>query len=160
MGNKRRQRAVIEMTEGSNFFRPVIDKHATDFEHRFDGYKIPDEYFDDFVGYTSSSIPPASLPITMGFTGRGFAIGNFTDRNHVPCSIQRSSLMDEPLIWLGCNEANPKECIKGRGWVPVKMPEEYLVNTRMHLNQKQAAELITVLQRFVDTGKIYEQESE
>ena len=34
------------------------------------------------------------------------------------------------------------------------VPDEVLMTTRMHLNRKQVAKLLPVLQKFVDTGEI------
>lgn len=61
---------------------------------------------------------------------RGFLRGQFTDRYGFPCSIQKSSLATEDCIWLGRD----------------------LV--RMHLTREMAAELIPLLQHFVETGEL------
>ena len=87
-------------------------------------------------------------------TGRGFARFDFQDCYGVECSIQKSSLATEDAIWFGCNEADPKEMVPGRGWLPIPMPLSYIANTRMHLTREQMAELLPILQRFVETGEI------
>ena len=63
-------------------------------------------------------------------TERGFRIAEFTDRYGEPCSIQESSLATEWAIWLGTNV------------------------DRMHLSQEMAADLIPLLQYFVDNGRL------
>ena len=87
-------------------------------------------------------------------TERGFARAEFTDLYGVKCSLQKSSLATDDAIWLGCNDADPRQLVYGQGWVPVAMPEEYVANTRMHLSREQVAELLPLLQRFVETGEI------
>ena len=94
-------------------------------------------------------------------TIRGFPYANFTDRNNKQCSIQKSSIATEHCIWLGIVDADPKMFIPhgNPAWRPLPLPDLpeggcFLFDTRMHLNQEQAAELITVLQHFVDTGEL------
>lgn len=98
-------------------------------------------------------------------TERGFALIGFTDYNGVACSLQQSSAIDltadgglerpgSSLIWLGCDEANPKEFVPNGDppWQPVPMPETYVANTRMHLNREQVISLVTNLQAWLETG--------
>ncbi|HEX5426524.1 MAG TPA: hypothetical protein VFW94_23455 [Candidatus Acidoferrales bacterium] len=94
------------------------------------------------------------MKISRRETNRGFQILEFTDLYGVACNIQKSSLANEHAIWIGCEDANPEVLIPGHGWTPVPMPEEYVANTRMHLNREQVAALLPILQRFVDTGEI------
>lgn len=61
---------------------------------------------------------------------RGFLKGKFKDRYGVECSIQKSSLATEDCIWLGT------------------------VVDRMHLTQEMVAELLPLLQHFVETGEL------
>lgn len=72
-------------------------------------------------------------------TPRGFARADFVDLYGAECSIQDSSLMDEEAIWLGCNDGvhHMGECL-----------------ARMHLTREMVAELIPILQKFVETGSI------
>lgn len=63
-------------------------------------------------------------------TNRGFYIATGIDLYSGGYSIQDSSLAEIPAIWLGGQEG------------------------RAHLNQEMAAELIPLLQKFVDTGSI------
>ncbi len=74
--------------------------------------------------------------IKLRKTDRGFSIGEFTDRYDNPCSIQKSSLAFERCIWLGVSEAETE------------------TGPRMHLTQQMVADLLPLLQRFVDTGEI------
>ena len=104
------------------------------------------------------------------FNERGFAYAEFEDRYKQKCSIQKSSLATEDCIWLGVNDADPKIMSsdatrmglrertfdeRDNGWVPFEIPEEVSLSTRMHLTQEMAAELIPILQRFVNTGELY-----
>jgi len=92
-------------------------------------------------------------------TVRGFSFYAFNDTNNKKCSIQKSSIADEDLIWLGVNDADPKIMTSqtpqgGTGWIPFSIPKEVSLTTRMHLNQKQVSELLPILQKFVDTGEV------
>lgn len=84
-------------------------------------------------------------------TDRGFARIEFTDRYGVACSLQQSSLATEDAIWLGCNEPNPRRLVPGQGWQPVSLPEGTLCDTRMHLTRDHVAQLVTVLQQWLDS---------
>jgi hypothetical protein len=75
------------------------------------------------------------MPIAVKTTSRGFTIGEFKDRYGKPCSIQKSSLASEPCIWLGVKEALGEP-------------------SRMHLTQQQVADLLPLLQHFVETGDL------
>ena len=86
-------------------------------------------------------------------TARNFSRADFTDYNGVECSLQNSSLATEDAIWLGCNEANPKQ-MTANGWQPVRMPDDYIAHTRMHLTRKQVKKLLPHLEKFVKTGEI------
>lgn len=92
-------------------------------------------------------------------TRRGFDISKFKDAYGMECSIQKSSLADKDCIWLGIHDAKPRilasEVMEdGVGWVDYPIPSEVMVPTRMHLTQDMAAELLPILQRFVDTGEV------
>lgn len=100
-------------------------------------------------------------------TERGFPIAEFKDKYNHECSIQQSSIMDEPCIWLGINNAEPQIMAsqakkfgliptKNTGWVPFPIHEDVLLSTRMHLNIDQVKALLPLLQRFVETGEIIE----
>jgi hypothetical protein len=65
-------------------------------------------------------------------TARGFARYDFADSNGEPCSLQKSSVATDDLVWLGRDGER----------------------TRMHLTRAQVAELLPLLQAFVDTGEI------
>ncbi len=75
-------------------------------------------------------------------TDRGFVRGDFFDVNGEKCSIQESSAMDDHgLLWLGQNNGTHHrgECL-----------------SRMHLNRRHAIALITLLKKFVKTGRLEE----
>lgn len=67
-------------------------------------------------------------------------------------------------VWLGTDDASPKvlhgdahrlgvETDATCGWVPYPIPEEVSLTTRMHLDRKQVAALITHLKKWLDEGK-------
>jgi hypothetical protein len=85
-------------------------------------------------------------------TQRGFGIIKFKDTNDVECSLQDSSSAEEPKIWLGVKDANPKILVYGEGWKPLVFPEDTMFTTRMHLNREQVKALLPYLQKFVETG--------
>jgi hypothetical protein len=90
----------------------------------------------------------------LKLTNRRFARIDFADQYAVQCSLQKSSLATEDCIWFGCNDADPKMLVRGKGWKPVPMPEEYIANTRMHLNREQVAQLLPFLVAFVNSGDL------
>lgn len=105
---------------------------------------------------------------TVKNTERGFEVIGFKDYYGSPCSIQQSSLAiyEQPgssAIWIGVDDPNPQvmavdaaSCgiIAGAnaGWVPYPIPEQVLINTRMHLTREGVSALIPVLQQWLETG--------
>jgi len=98
-------------------------------------------------------------------THRGFDYSEFSDLYGAKCSIQKSSLATDDAVWFGIDNADPQvlasraashgvSTTKQTGWVPYPIPEDVNLTTRMHLNRDQVAELLPVLQKFVDTGEI------
>ena len=92
-------------------------------------------------------------------TERGFDLIEFRDLYEKSFSIQKSSLATQNAIWFGIDDAEPKILASktmegGTGWVKYPIPGDVSINTRMHLNREQVKELITILQKFVDTGEI------
>ena len=77
----------------------------------------------------------------LAATSRGFLRAEFRDRYGADCSIQESSLATESCIWLGCERES-----LGHNREPI--------GARMHLTQALAAELIPLLQHFVETGEL------
>lgn len=94
------------------------------------------------------------MELTKTKTDRGFDKYTFEDCYGTKCSLQKSSLATNSAIWFGCEDADPKVLIPGKGWQPVNMPDGYVADTRMHLTQEQVKELLPILQRFVETGGI------
>lgn len=72
---------------------------------------------------------------------RGFLKGSFKDRYGEECSIQKSSLATEDCIWLGCRHETVDK--QGRP-----------CGARMHLTQAMVADLLPLLQHFVETGEL------
>ena len=98
-------------------------------------------------------------------TERGFGIYEFKDEYNAKCSLQKSSSAMVNRIWLGVDDAEPKIMAsqaaehgiitnETNGWVEYPIPKEVLLNTRMHLNQKQAKKLVKILKKFIKTGEI------
>jgi len=89
-------------------------------------------------------------------TNRGFVRFDFTDHNDEKCSLQESSLAETSAIWLGINDVIPVVCVHNEGWQPVPMPEGAMTAGRMHITQEQMRELLPLLTRFADTGRLDE----
>lgn len=105
-------------------------------------------------------------------TERGFDLINFTDRYGVVCSLQKPSLAEyEPpgtsAVWLGVEFPAPRilaadaaklgiTTTERTGWIPYPIPEEVLLNTRMHLDLKQTKALVAVLEMWIATGEFAE----
>lgn len=92
-------------------------------------------------------------------TQRGFEYYEFKDRYGEKCSLQESSLATEAAIWFGVDDANPKIMASqtpqgGTGWVKFDIPKEVLLTTRMHLTQDQVKELLPILNKFAETGRL------
>lgn len=99
-------------------------------------------------------------------TDRGFARFEGVDRYGHAYSLQKSSLAFEDAVWLGIDDAAPQVMASqvspdGVGWVPVDVdallgvaPGSVHCTTRMHLTREMVAELIPMLQHFVETGEL------
>lgn len=96
------------------------------------------------------------MELKNGRTERGFGLIEFRDQKNVECSIQQSSLATDECIWFGCDNADPHYFDPGTDepWKKLEVPRDTVMNTRMHLNREQVAELIPVLQRFADSGEL------
>lgn len=95
------------------------------------------------------------------YTERGFALAEFTDQYGSKCSLQESSLATGPCVWLGCDDADPKVFIPHGepAWRPLELPVlppggHYMWTTRMHLTREMVAELLPLLQHFVEHGTL------
>lgn len=100
--------------------------------------------------------------LTSSPTARGFDRLEFREFNGHACSLQVSSSMEEPKIWLGIDDAAP-EIMKSKaqrlgwelppgevsGWMPVPFDKDVLFHTRMHLDRATTIELIAKLNRWV-----------
>lgn len=113
-------------------------------------------------------------------TARGFEVKHFKDTYGMDCSIQESSSAEEEKIWLGVHSAPvrvmwkdvPKflESVKGIkkdfpetnewGWCTVNLPDEALVESRMHLNKEQAKWLVKELKYFIKYGYLKDEDEE
>ena len=109
------------------------------------------------------------MELKLKKTERGFGFIEFKDKYNIQCSIQKSSLATEDAIWFGVDDAEPRimssDAIRlglkkreysenDNGWCGYNLPDEVLINTRMHLTQKQVKELLPILQNFVETGEL------
>jgi len=94
----------------------------------------------------------------MEKTNRGFGIKKFKDLYGEECSLQESSLATDDAIWLGVHD--PELVVfedENMGkYITTPMPKTFSVHCRMHLNKEQVAELIPILQNFVETGFLKE----
>lgn len=89
-------------------------------------------------------------------TQRGFALGEFTDTHGNQCSIQKSSSAMYDAIWLGISDPEINVMVDG-GWKRFNLPAGAVINSRMHLTQKQVKELLPLLQHFARTGELPDQ---
>lgn len=98
---------------------------------------------------------------------RGFEIQHFLDDYGLDCSIQESSSV-EPHVWLGVHNPPHKvmwdsagkygiEIGEKEGWYDYPIPEEVLVESRMHLSRKQAKALAKKLRYFAKHGVLKEE---
>ena len=89
-------------------------------------------------------------------TQRGFKKGEFTDGYNNKCSLQESSSAENYYIWLGID--NPKVTIFDSAnpgtYVKTEVPNNWMIEGRMHLSRRQVAELLPSLQHFVATGEL------
>jgi hypothetical protein len=87
---------------------------------------------------------------------RGFENGKFVDSYNNQCSIQKSSSAMDDFIWLGID--NPKLTVfkdESMGqYLETTLPKTWMVDSRMHLSREQVAELLPILQKFVETGEL------
>lgn len=86
-------------------------------------------------------------------TGRGFGIINFTDKYGSDCSLQDSSIATEPAIWFGVSVINLQTMDSNKCWIPFEIPNEVLVNSRMHLTQAMVRQLLPYLTKFAESGE-------
>lgn len=79
----------------------------------------------------------------------------FQDVAGEECVIEEGNSNDKtPMLWLGIKNVQPRIEIKGKGFVDYPLPEEVLVFGSMLLNQEQVKMLLSLLQTFVEHGKI------
>ena len=88
------------------------------------------------------------------FTERGFSFIEFKDRYGSQCSLQASSLASEPAIWFGVDKIEPQIQGPTLQWEPFTIPEDVLINSRMHLTQKMVRKLLPLLTKFAETGDL------
>lgn len=94
-----------------------------------------------------------------GKTARGFDVLHFYDDYDEKCDMQRSSSAEKSRIWLGTHDPNPMIMASrteqgGTGWVSYPMPEDVVINHRMHLNRLQSISLAFKLLKFGLFNKI------
>ena len=102
-------------------------------------------------------------------TCRGFDLIEFKDKNNINCSLQKSSIAGEDCIWLGLNNPDLKEFYPyprniEDSFIQITKDDldklkhrpqnEIYINSRMHLTQTQAKELLPYIQRFIETGEL------
>jgi len=89
----------------------------------------------------------------------------FTDTNGKACTLQKSSDTLSDKIWLGTDKASLKllnkvafkhglESEASTGWMDYPIPEDVVVESRMHLTRETVKELLPYLINFVETGEL------
>lgn len=91
-------------------------------------------------------------------TNRNFSFMNFKDDYDVNCNIQISSA-NKRHIWLGTEKPNPRilscKLTPGTtGWCEYPLPNDVLIDHRMHLTQRQSFRLALRLIKFAILGKL------
>ena len=99
------------------------------------------------------------MKLHRGKTARGFSLIEFTDYYDKKCSIQKSSIATQDMIWMGIDDPTPEIMAQhtaqgGVGWVPFFIPKEVSIHTRMHLTKDQAWSIVKILVKFIITGNI------
>lgn len=79
------------------------------------------------------------MDTTNKTTSRGFRIIEFKDTYQQECSLQKSSAAGHDCIWLGQDKP---QILEGTPYA------------RMHLTREMVAELLPMLQFFVETGEL------
>jgi hypothetical protein len=141
----------LNKEEKESLIRSIVNKPA------YNSRKHKDYDASDFELWEVKGEP--------GNTARGFSTVAYKDMYGEEFCIQSSSLATDDAIWFGISDAKPKvlasqatslgvETTQQNGWVPYPLPEEVLLNTRMHLNREQVLQLLPVLIRFVETGEL------
>ena len=92
----------------------------------------------------------------MKKTSRGFSYHEFNDLYGTKCSLQKSSLATDDAIWFGCDDTKLTvfEDENMGKYITTKLPKNWMVDSRMHLNREQVKELLPILQKFVETGEL------
>jgi len=83
----------------------------------------------------------------------------FTDWSGTKCELADTRLVNEPTIWLGVLDADPRirasiVMAEGIGYVKYPLHEEVQLTTRMHLSRQNVVDLWPHLLRFIETGSI------
>ncbi|WP_417777118.1 hypothetical protein [Stutzerimonas xanthomarina] len=93
------------------------------------------------------------INLKIGVTERGFPRIEFQDLYNESCSLQLSSLAEQPAIWFGVDNPLPR-VLGENGWTNVELPEGAVIPSRMHLSCDQAKALMKYLHAFIETGDI------
>lgn len=93
------------------------------------------------------------------FTSRGFPFYEFLDRLGEECSVQKASLATDDCIWIGIDHPKPKILASKlhnelTGWIDYPIPDDVKIYGRMQLTREQVAQLLPILEKFVETGDI------
>lgn len=75
-------------------------------------------------------------------TSRGFQLIEFKDLYGEACSIQQSSLADKAALWLGAEHETIHKVTGEK------------CGARMHIDRKLAKQLIAILHKWVQTGRL------
>jgi len=77
---------------------------------------------------------------------------SFKDYYSIPCEIREEFNLSHPMIWIGCSDNSALHCIRGSGWLPVRIPDLAHFDSGVYMDQSLAEKLVRELASFVKHG--------
>jgi hypothetical protein len=91
-------------------------------------------------------------------TERGFDRFKFTELNGHKCSIQKSSIAETDLCWIGCEENilyRPTPSKRRKVMEEFRLPSgSYQISTRMELSQEDCSIVLDKVKKYLGGGKV------
>jgi hypothetical protein len=89
---------------------------------------------------------------TISAAAKPILLKRFKDFRGVDCIISVADTIEETIL-VGCEKADIKKLVVGEGMQPVYIPPPYTANTQMNLDREMAANVIEVLEAFLEVTK-------